>query len=156
MCGTDTAKHDPVGSPSVGRIFVPAPLGTVRAQNVHMPDGRSDKYGAALLARVEGDRDVFVELCDIFLDDAPRRLAAIGSAVRAHDTARVKAAAHAFKGAAGVFDADAVVAVARRLEQMATNGSLDGGEALYAELEILGRELIDEVRALREGTSWKS
>jgi two-component system, sensor histidine kinase and response regulator len=122
-----------------------------------MLDGRSGKYGAALLARVEGDRHVFMELCDIFLDDAPRRLAAIGAAVRAHDTVRLKAAAHALKGAAGVFDATAVVAVALRLEQLAMSGHLEGGEALYAELDVLGRELIDEVRALREGTpTWKS
>jgi HPt (histidine-containing phosphotransfer) domain-containing protein len=121
-----------------------------------MLEGRSDQYGAALLARVEGDRDVFVELCDIFLDDAPRRLAAIASAVRANDAGAVKASAHAFKGAAGVFDADAVVALARSLEQLASAGSLAGAETLYVELEARGRELIEAVRGLREGTTWKS
>jgi HPt (histidine-containing phosphotransfer) domain-containing protein len=113
-------------------------------------------FCAALLARVDGDQEIFSELCDIFLDDAPKRLEAIRDALAAHDANGVRAAAHAFKGAAGVFDADAIVAAARRLEQMGDDGTLDGGDAVYRELEICSRLLIDEIRAVRESPTWKS
>jgi two-component system sensor histidine kinase/response regulator len=121
-----------------------------------MVNGHADSFCAALLSRVGGDYAVFGELCDIFLDDAPKRLDAIREALQAGDAAGVRAAAHAFKGAAGVFDAVDVVAAARRLEQMGDAGSLDGGDAVCRELEALSRVLIDEIRAAREGTTWKS
>ncbi len=111
---------------------------------------------AALLARVDGDEDIFSELCDIFLDDAPTRLSAIRTALEARDGKALRAAAHAFKGAAGVFDATGIVDAARRLEQMGDEGSLEGADAVFRELEIYSRVLIDEIRSTRETKIWKS
>jgi HPt (histidine-containing phosphotransfer) domain-containing protein len=111
---------------------------------------------AALLARVDGDETIFAELCEIFLDDAPKRIAAIRAALAARDAKGVRAAAHAFKGAAGVFDATGIVDAARRLEQMGDEGCLDGSDAVFRELEIFSRILIDEIRANRETPVWKS
>jgi two-component system, sensor histidine kinase and response regulator len=108
-------------------------------------------FCAALLARVGGDQEVFSELCDIFLDDAPKRLATIRASIESGDCAGVRAAAHAFKGAAGVFDADEVVDAARRLEQMGETGSLQGSEDALANLEAFSRVLIEEIRNGREG-----
>jgi HPt (histidine-containing phosphotransfer) domain-containing protein len=113
-------------------------------------------FCAALLSRVDGDEEIFAELCDIFLEDAPKRLAAIRTALEARDAHGVRAAAHAFKGAAGVFDATGIVDTARRLEQMGDEGRLDDGDAVYRQLEIFSRVLIDEIRATRETKIWKS
>jgi HPt (histidine-containing phosphotransfer) domain-containing protein len=121
-----------------------------------MANGHRDRFCAALLSRVEGDEQIFQELCGIFLDDAPKRLAAIRTALDAGDSRAVRAAAHAFKGAAGVFDANDVVAAARRLEEMGERGNLEGSEAVSRELDALSRALIDEIRAAREGATWKS
>lgn len=110
----------------------------------------------ALLSRVGGDRKIFVELCDIFLDDAPKRLAAIREAVAARDVQAVRAAAHAFKGSAGVFDADAIVAVARLLEQLGGHGDLAGAPALVDTLEARAHELIVEIETERADPRWKS
>ena len=40
---------------------------------------------SALLERVGGDVDIFVELCDVFLDDAPKRLELIRAALATAD-----------------------------------------------------------------------
>jgi HPt (histidine-containing phosphotransfer) domain-containing protein len=111
---------------------------------------------AALLSRVDGDQEIFSELCDIFLDDAPKRITAIRIALEARDGKALRAAAHAFKGAAGVFDAARIVDAARRLEQMGGEGRLEGADAAFHELEVFSRLLIDEIRSTREATIWKS
>ena len=121
-----------------------------------MENLQRDGFCAALLSRVDGDEEIFGELCDIFLDDAPKRLAAIRAALQAQDAPGLRAAAHAFKGAAGVFSADAIVAAARVLEQMGETANLDGGDAVLRELEIVSRLLLDEVRAVRGVRVWKS
>ena len=113
-------------------------------------------FCAALLSRVDGDEEIFGELCDIFLDDAPKRLAAIRAALEARDGKGMRAAAHAFKGAAGVFDATGIVDAARKLEQMGDEGRLDGADPVFRELEVFSRILIDEIRATRETKIWKS
>ena len=128
----------------------------VPAEKPHMANVHTDGFCAALLARVDGDEEVFSELCDIFLDDAPKRLAAIRGAIDARDPKALRAAAHAFKGAAGVFDASGIVDAARVLEQMGDQGQLDGGDEVYRQLEIFSRLLIDEIRATRDSKVWKS
>jgi HPt (histidine-containing phosphotransfer) domain-containing protein len=128
----------------------------VPADYAHMANVHTAGFCAALLSRVDGDEEIFGELCDIFLDDAPKRLAAIRAALEARDATGVRAAAHAFKGAAGVFDATGIVDAARRLEQMGDEGRLEGSDAVFRELEVFSRILIDEIRATRETKIWKS
>jgi HPt (histidine-containing phosphotransfer) domain-containing protein len=128
----------------------------VPADYAHMANVHTAGFCAALLSRVDGDEEIFGELCDIFLDDAPKRLAAIRAALEARDARGVRAAAHAFKGAAGVFDATGIVDAARRLEQMGDQGRLEGSDAVFRELEVFSRILIDEIRATRETKIWKS
>jgi HPt (histidine-containing phosphotransfer) domain-containing protein len=126
------------------------------AEEPHMADDQTAGSCAALLARVDGDEEIFGELCDIFLDDAPKRMAAIRAALEARDGKALRAAAHAFKGAAAVFDASGIVDAARRLEQVGHEGNFDGADAFLRDLEIFGRLLIDEIRATRETKVWKS
>jgi len=156
LCATRTLAHraKPHGR-LLGLISSIWP-GTFRAHVVHMANGQPDGHCAALLSRVDGDQDVFSELCDIFLDDAPKRLAAIRRALDAGDGPGLRAAAHAFKGAAGVFDATGIVDAARMLEQMGEQARLEGADAVYYQLEIFSRLLLDEIRATREGQIWKS
>lgn len=114
-----------------------------------MADERLRRRRAALLARVGGDEQIAAQLCAVFLDDAPKRLAVIAQAVRAGDARALQSAAHAFKGAASVFDAADVVAAARRIEQLAADGNVSEGALLFPELEARSRALIDEIRACR-------
>ena len=71
-----------------------------------------------VLARVGGDRELLAEISRLFVDDAPRHLARIRQALDARDGDALLRAAHGLKGAAANFDADAVVAAARALEEI--------------------------------------
>jgi two-component system sensor histidine kinase/response regulator len=115
-----------------------------RMQNTTMP-----APCAALLERIGGDEQVLGEVCDLFIEDAPNRLNDILAALNAGDAASVGRAAHAFKGAVSVFDAVAIVAIARRLETQAASGDLAAGKATWAALETETRALIDTLRTFR-------
>lgn len=104
---------------------------------------------AALLNRVGGDEQVFTELCDLFLLDAPKRLQDIRDALDARDAAALCRAAHAFRGAASVFDAAEILAITRRLETLAATGDLTAGDAAWIALETHSRALIETLRAFR-------
>ena len=114
-----------------------------------MPNERPRGRRAALLARVGGDEQIAAQLCAVFLDDAPKRLAVMARAVAAGDARALQTAAHAFRGAASVFDAADVVAAARRLEQLAADGDVAAGAAVWPDLEARSRLLLDEIRACR-------
>jgi HPt (histidine-containing phosphotransfer) domain-containing protein len=106
---------------------------------------------AALLERVGGDAQIFVELCDAFLDDAPLRLGAIRAALARADVRTVAREAHAFKGAAAAFDAADLVAVVGDLERAAASGDLASARQLSALVDRHAGALIDAVRTGKDG-----
>jgi HPt (histidine-containing phosphotransfer) domain-containing protein len=97
--------------------------------------------------RVEGDRELLEELVQAFLDDYPKLLARIRSAIAAGDTATLHRSAHALKGAVGIFGAAAAAEAALRLETMGREGVLDGAAdacgALDAELPRVRQALTE-------------
>jgi two-component system, sensor histidine kinase and response regulator len=105
---------------------------------------------AALLDRVGGDEQIFVELCDVFLDDAPKRLELMRAALAAGDARTLQREAHAFKGSAGAFDARDVVTVAGQLEQLAAGGDLRDAHHLWTLLESRSQALLEAVRVGKE------
>jgi HPt (histidine-containing phosphotransfer) domain-containing protein len=120
--------------------------GTFRAEPAHMSMGPC----AALLDRVGGDEQIFVDLCDAFLDDAPKRLESIRNAILTGDARTVQREAHAYKGSAGAFDAHDVVAAARELEHGAAAGDLAEAHDAWVRLELHSRELLEAVRIGKE------
>ncbi|MBA0087968.1 MAG: Hpt domain-containing protein [Acidobacteria bacterium Pan2503] len=99
----------------------------------------------ALLAGVDGDRDLLRQMVRVFLTDYPQRAAEIKEAVRRGDAVTVERAAHTLKGALGNFAANIALAAAQELETMAKRGDLDAaGDAaatLDSELALLAEEL---------------
>ena len=79
-----------------------------------------------LLNRLGGDEALAADVVGVFVEDCPVRVAAIGSAVRDRDANRLRAAAHALKGAAANIGETALAGIASRLEQSGADGDLDG------------------------------
>src|SRR5262249_6405415 len=75
---------------------------------------------AAVLARVDGDRQFLKELVNVFAEDCPRLLADVRAALAQKDGPGLQFAAHTLKGAAGNFDAQRTVAAALQLETLAS------------------------------------
>ena len=70
----------------------------------------------------EGEPDVVREVFMLFLDDAPRRIAAIADAIERRDPAALLRAAHTLKGAAANIGATALQALLLELELLAKDG----------------------------------
>ena len=103
-------------------------------------EGSRSQY-AAVLARVGGDAGLLAEICRLFIDDVPGHLEKIRAALDDRDGEALRRAAHAYKGAAANFEADAVVRAARQLEEM---GREDG----FAEHERAWQTLTAETTDL--------
>ncbi|HZS01884.1 MAG TPA: response regulator [Chloroflexota bacterium] len=87
--------------------------------------GGSDSGDSATLRR---------EVARLFLEDTPRRLAALQDALAAADPAALASTAHALKGEASLIGAREVAALARELELQARMGQPHGSELMVARL----------------------
>ena len=102
----------------------------------------------ALLAGFGGRADLLEDVIDVFLEDAPSILTRLDGALGAGNASEAAAAAHALKGAVGLFSQGAAYQGARRLEQLARENELGASEAVRAELEASVSRLMTELRAL--------
>jgi HPt (histidine-containing phosphotransfer) domain-containing protein len=100
-----------------------------------------------MLARLDGDRELAVQLAGIFIDEYPSMLRRLRDAVSAGSADEVRRAAHALKGSISNFIDGGPTATAYELETMGRSGQLDGTRQL---LERLDREIIELTVCLRE------
>jgi PAS domain S-box-containing protein len=100
-----------------------------------------------LRARVP-DEAILAEVIALFLQECPRMLADVREAVERGDAARIRSAAHTFKGAAGNFVAAPVVEAATHLEMMGEAADLDGAKGALARLERATERLTAALRRL--------
>jgi CheY-like chemotaxis protein len=104
---------------------------------------------ATLLANFGGRAEVVAGVIDVFLEDAPNMLARLKQAAAAKNVAELAAAAHAIKGAVGLFLMGYAYESARRLEQYARDGDLSELDAGYADVEGGVSRLMAELRGIR-------
>ncbi len=90
---------------------------------------------AALLARVEGDMELLLEIVELFLTDSSQQLAQIRDSAARHDAKALEEAAHGLKGALGNFAVQAAYDAALRVEMIARTGDLSQAEEAVSVLE---------------------
>jgi HPt (histidine-containing phosphotransfer) domain-containing protein len=88
--------------------------------------------------QAEGEPDLIVELIDLYLADAPLKLASILGAAAEADEGTLRCAAHSLKGSSSSLGAGQVAALCEELERAYGAGSAGQAAAL---LGRLGREL---------------
>ena len=82
-----------------------------------------------------GDGELLAELVGLFLEDAPRRLAALRDAVAAGDAHAVERAAHVLKGSCGSMGALGMSGIATKLQRAGASGDLSSATGLIERLE---------------------
>ena len=102
----------------------------------------------AILARVEGDAALLKEITDLFLEDAPKLLAAIKEGIPRNDAKGVERAAHALKGSISNFGAPDACQATLELEMMGRAGDLALAPESFRRLEQAVSELIPDLEAL--------
>ena len=101
----------------------------------------------AAMVRLDGNRELFVELIRFFDEDAPELIERIRTGLGTQDAVGVERAAHTLKGLAANFGARQAVEAAETLEIAARGGSLDDARDALPRLEDqfdqLRRALLD-------------
>jgi CheY-like chemotaxis protein len=90
----------------------------------------------AALASTGGDTELLRELIALFLDTCPGLLREVRDAAAVGDAARLKRAAHTFKGSVGYFSAPAAVVAAQALERMGRDNDLTEAQQACQKLEM--------------------
>lgn len=103
------------------------------------------------LAVVEGDRGLFLELLNLFAQEAPSTLDKLRAAIERKDAATIQLAAHTIKGSVGNFGADDAVGAALQLETMARQGELDNSAEAFRSLEREIKRLMDAIETVESG-----
>lgn len=85
---------------------------------------------AELRALADGDPGLLVDVLDLFLEDAPQRLAELGEALGGGDAERLGRAAHGLKSSSAYVGAAGLAGACRELEALGRAGSLEGAPQL--------------------------
>lgn len=86
-------------------------------------------------AQEEGEPDFLAELIDQFLREAPRQLDAVRDAVARGEAQALAREAHRLKGGCSIFGAHTMAALCGNLEARGRADSVQGADALLAQLE---------------------
>lgn len=79
-----------------------------------------------VLDRVQDDKELLLELLDIYQEDFVTKRQALGEAVAAKDFAKIKEVAHSMKGASGNISAKRMHETCLQMEQLARAGDISG------------------------------
>ena len=88
------------------------------------------------LARFGGDRDLFIEMSGILLEDAPKLVGDLGDAVKANNAVDVRMRAHAVKGLFLGCGGVRAAHIAQQLENAGHSFDLSQASELYSKLTI--------------------
>jgi len=101
------------------------------------------------LSRVGGDFDLLREVVELFLNDYPRALDKLRTAVAAHDASGVEHHAHSLKGSVSTFGAQHAFDAALALERKGRSGDLINIDEGLKRLEFALSSLRPELEALQ-------
>jgi two-component system, sensor histidine kinase and response regulator len=103
--------------------------------------------------RMGGDENLLRGMVQFFLDDSPRLLEQLNTALRTSEAFEVQRAAHSLKGLVANFGADPVRELAFRIESLAREGNLAEIESLRDQFATRIRQLATALRPLLDGKS---
>jgi HPt (histidine-containing phosphotransfer) domain-containing protein len=103
----------------------------------------------AILTGLGGNRGLLGDVIDVFLEEAPQRIAAARAALEQGDASEIASQAHTLKSMVGLFTMAEPFAAARELEAIGKRGDLIAAAEGIATLDSTVAALADRLRALR-------
>ena len=88
-----------------------------------------------VMERVQEDKELLLELLDLFLEDFKEKREALTGYVQNKDFENIRGVAHSLKGASGNISAKALREVLLQLEEKGKSETIDGVEELLVELD---------------------
>ena len=103
------------------------------------------------LERVEGDRNLLMELCQVFKEDCGKTVQAMRHAIAETNFTRLEHLAHSLKGSSASLSALELADAAAKLEKLARDKDFSGSWRCVADVEQKAERLIPEFETL----SWR-
>ena len=103
------------------------------------------------LERMSGDRELLVNLFQLYIDDAPKKLRGIEEFASRNELYQIERTAHSRKGASATVGASRLCGLAADLEQAAKAGSREGIDALRTELTLACEQTLESMRRFCAG-----
>jgi CheY-like chemotaxis protein len=110
------------------------------------PEAASAIDQKALLEWMDGNQELLEQITKLFLEDSPKQMAAIESALRASDAEQTRFAAHSLKGSVGNFRATRAIELAQKLEDAGKASDLKAAADLLPDLQQELARVNDELR----------
>jgi HPt (histidine-containing phosphotransfer) domain-containing protein len=88
------------------------------------------------MERVQDDKELLLELLDIFQDDFVGKRQAMDEAIKGNDIAKIKELAHSLKGASGNISAKEMHANFLKIEQAAKNNDLSQAAVILKDVDV--------------------
>lgn len=88
-----------------------------------------------VLERVQDDKELLLELLDIYQEDFVNKREALASAIATKDFTKIKEVAHSMKGASGNISAKRLYATCLELETKAKDNNAEGLDALLVAVD---------------------
>ena len=99
----------------------------------------------------DGDRDLLMQLIDVFLQELPELMNSLHRAITTNDCETARQTVHSILGSLRLFGMTPTVDLIQRIQQDARNGNLGDTGQLFTELQQRFDDLIAEVHAIVEG-----
>ena len=96
------------------------------------------------MERVQDDKELLVELLDIYQEDFIEKRTALGDAATKSDLEQIKSVAHSMKGSSGNISAKGLHALCLRIEQSAKSGDANIGP-LLTEMDQLFTKVKEQI-----------
>lgn len=95
------------------------------------------------------DKEIVLEIIDIFINEYPDRIKAISDSIEAVDYDGIKFNCHSVKGVIANFIAPEVEGEARELEIMGANKDISGIDSLFDKFKVHSNEMVEELKELK-------
>ena len=128
--GMDDYLAKPIQSAELMRVLARFTPGEASAEREPPLVDRS-----AALACMGGDATILADIAGLFLEDGPRMVAEIQSAIASQDAGALHRAAHTLKGSLGYLGAHRTEALAQQLEALGRAGQVEQAAPIAAELQ---------------------
>ena len=102
----------------------------------------------SLWERVNGDADLLRDLVELFSQESPKILQAIGAAIEQGSFIEVQKASHKMKGSALQFSAKGLAAAAAAMEEMARRQDQAGARTMFGAMEREAAKLTNALESM--------
>ena len=102
------------------------------------------------MERVQDDKELLLELLDIFVSDYQEKEKLMQTAVSGNDHEQIKSISHSLKGASGNISAKKLRETFVKLEELGKNNDTSGADELLSTMNQQFEELLVRIKSVKE------